>query len=80
MLVGAGFTNHVGEKLSISINPPPSVAHSWENGISLWDENKFSKSLQRFFRKQPNLGLKNKLTANHITLGSKKGRNYDINA
>ncbi len=32
-IVGAGFTSYFGKKLSISLNPPPSVAHSWENGI-----------------------------------------------
>jgi hypothetical protein len=34
MLVGAGFTNYLEEKQTISINPPPSVAHRWENGIT----------------------------------------------
>ncbi|GET35306.1 hypothetical protein MiSe_00480 [Microseira wollei NIES-4236] len=32
------------------------------NILSWCDENKFSKSLQTFLRKKPNLGLKNKLT------------------
>lgn len=35
--VGAGFTKQVEEQLSISLNPPPSVAHSWENTITTDD-------------------------------------------
>ena len=30
-IVGATFTSHVGKKQTISLNPPPSVADSWEN-------------------------------------------------
>ncbi len=32
-IVGAGFTSHVGKKQTISLNPPPSVADSWEKVI-----------------------------------------------